>query len=222
MSLSDKQSIAVEKLRRYKVGALFPDPGWGKTRSACALVRDIPCADFVLYLAPYQSINRSTEAIPHEVELSGGVNAPIKYIGVESLSNSDRLYLDLRRELGSARRPVVIVDESLKIKNFEAKRTRRVIELGKLAEYKLILNGTPLSRNLLDLWAQMEFLSPKILKMSRNRFKKSFCEYVTIDKRIGSVKHSFILSILQLTSSIELPPTIAPPSVYPVGTPFSS
>jgi SNF2 family DNA or RNA helicase len=81
-----------------------------------------------------------------------------------------------------------VVDESLKIKNWSAKRTQRIIELGKLAEYKLILNGTPISRNLLDIWAQMEFLSPKILNMGMAEYKATFCETLKITKRFGSYK----------------------------------
>jgi SNF2 family DNA or RNA helicase len=93
--------------------------------------------------------------------------------------------LQLITKVENAKMPVVIVDESLKIKNWSAKRTKRIIELSKLAEYKLILNGTPLSRNILDLWAQMEFLSPKILKMNLAEYKNTFVEYTTITKRIG-------------------------------------
>lgn len=41
----------------------------------------------------------------------------------------------------------IVCDESLKIKNWDAKRTKRIVQLGSYTEYKLILNGTPLSRN---------------------------------------------------------------------------
>lgn len=58
--------------------------------------------------------------------------------------------------------------------------------MSQLAEHKLVLNGTPLSRNLLDLHSQMEFLSPKILKMGIAEFKNTFCEYTVMRKRVGS------------------------------------
>jgi hypothetical protein len=73
-----------------------------------------------------------------------------------------------------------VVDESLKIKNWDAIRTKRIIELRKLCEFRLILNGTPLTKDLLDIWAQMEFLSPKILKMGQAEFRNTFC--VTVKK----------------------------------------
>jgi SNF2 family DNA or RNA helicase len=88
--------------------------------------------------------------------------------------------------LQRANNPFIVVDESLKIKNWEAKRTQRIIALGKFSKYKLILNGTPLSRNLLDLWPQMEFLSPNILKMGLAEYKNTFVEYTTVTKSLGN------------------------------------
>lgn len=185
-ALLDDQVKGIEKLRRYKVGALFMEAGTGKTRPAVELANSIE-PDYVLYLAPYRAIHSDNkkESVVYQVNLWGGFNCEHDFIGIESLSNSDRIYLQFYSRLQKAGRSVIIVDESLKIKNWEAKRTQRIINLGTLSEYKLILNGTPLSRDLLDLWAQMEFLSPKILKMSQAEFKNTFCEYLNIEKRIG-------------------------------------
>jgi SNF2 family DNA or RNA helicase len=80
---------------------------------------------------------------------------------------------------------MVIVDESLKIKNAEAKRTKRILEIGSRAKWKLVLNGTPVSRNLLDMWPQMEFLSPKILGMSLTEYKNTFTKWTKVIQHIG-------------------------------------
>ena len=189
-TLLDNQKNAITKLRQFKVGALFMEPGTGKTRAAFELVYSVPDIDYVLYLAPFQAINipNYAESVPAEVERCGGFSMPHDFIGFESLSSSDRIYLELIRKLGRASRPFIIADESLKIKNIDAKRTRRIIELGKVVEYKLILNGTPVSRNLLDIWPQMHFLSPKILNMGFSEFKNTFVEYTVMTKRIGHRK----------------------------------
>lgn len=178
-NLLDNQSKAIEKLRSYKVGALFMEPGTGKTRTAYELVKSVPECDFVLWLTPF----RTKENLHAELTKWGATGIRIE--GIESLSNSSRLMLDLYTELEFAKCPFIVVDESLKIKNWGAKRTQRIIELGKLAQFKLILNGTPLSRNILDLWAQMEFLSPRILNMGQAEFKNTFCEWTKVSKRIG-------------------------------------
>ncbi len=176
-----QQNKGVNKLKKYKVGALFMEPGTGKTLTAYNLIKSVTTIDYVLWLTPFQT----KDNLLVEINKCGGIiNLQIE--GIESLSNSDRLYLELISKLDKAKNPFIIVDESLKIKNVDAKRTQRIITLGKYAEYKLILNGTPVSRNLLDLWSQMEFLSTKILKMSYAQFKNTFVEYVTITKKLNN------------------------------------
>lgn len=180
MDINKHQKQAIIKLQKQKVGALFMEPGTGKTLAASILIKSVPDVDYILWLTPFQTKNN----LKFEVEKCGGLSN-LDIIGIESLSNSDNLYLRLLTKLKNSNNPFIVVDESLKIKNEDAKRTQRIIELGKLSEFKLILNGTPLSRNLLDLWSQMEFLSSKILKMNFSQFKNSFVEYTTITKKFG-------------------------------------
>jgi len=184
------QLTAIDKLQQYKVGALFMEAGTGKTRPTIELVNSVSEVDQVFWIGPLRSI-KPKEGLPSiidEINKWGGFNVPVTYTGVESLQNSDRIYLELYRKIEKAYNPFIVVDESLKIKNHDAKRTGRVIELGKMAQYKLILNGTPITRNLLDLWSQMEFLSPKILNMPMAEFKNTFCCYTTVTKRLGGFK----------------------------------
>lgn len=156
-----------------RVGALFMEAGSGKTKAAMELIKSAS-PDFVLWLTPFQT----KENLTAEIRKQGGQNCRIE--GIESLSSSDSIYIELRNILEKSNRAFIVCDESLKIKNSNAIRTKRILDLGKLAAFRLVLNGTPLSRNLLDLWSQMEFLSPKILNMSESAFKNTFCEYVTV------------------------------------------
>ena len=190
-TLLDSQKNAIIKLQPLKVGALLKRPGTGKSRTAIELIRSVKGIEQVVWLAPYRSVNPKIESsgIINEVNKWGGFDIPIFYIGIESLSNSDRIYMELRN-LISSKNTFLVCDESLKIKNFDAKRTKRIIDLGKLCDYKLILNGTPISRNLLDVWPQMEFLSDKILKMNQTEFKNTFCEYTKITKFFGNKRYS--------------------------------
>lgn len=189
MSLLPNQTKAEAHLSDWRVGALFMEPGTGKTRIAVDLVNASP-ADVVYWIAPLQSIRPKggLPSIIDEVNKWCGFRAPVVYTGVESIQGSDRIYLQLYDKIRRTPTSFIVVDESLKIKNAEAKRTKRLLELGKMAQYKLILNGTPLSRNLLDLWSQMEFLSPKILNMGLAEFKNTFCKYTTVTKYFGGRK----------------------------------
>jgi SNF2 family DNA or RNA helicase len=188
MTLLPQQKSALNKINKVKVGALFMEPGTGKTRVAYNLVNLVKNIDYLLYLAPYRLINSANdnEGIKHEISKCGGFNFHVDYVGIESLSNSDRLYLQLIESISKSKKPFIICDESIKIKNIDAIRTQRIIALGKMAEYKLVLNGTPLTRNLLDLWAQMQFLSPNILGMGYNEFVDSFVEYSVVSNKLNS------------------------------------
>lgn len=154
-------------------------PGTGKTRVAVDLIRSAR-PDRVIWMAPLSSINHPSKGIKDEVKKWGGCEAPIIFAGLESLSSSDRLYLRLHTMIEAATSIFLVCDESLKIKNAAAIRTKRMLELARLSDYRLILNGTPFSRGLCDLWAQMQFLSPRILAMTEKRFIRTFCETIKI------------------------------------------
>lgn len=173
--LSADQKAAVKKLEKLRVGALFMEPGTGKTRAAIELIKSSK-ADFVLFVVPFQTKQNLNE----ELQKWGSLpNYRIE--GVESLSNSDNLYVDLLNQINKYQYPFMVVDESLKIKNVHATRTKRVMKIGNYAYYKLILNGTPISQNILDIYSQMEFLSPKILNMKYPEYWNSFVVSETRD-----------------------------------------
>lgn len=178
------QQKAFNSLSNLKVGALFMEAGTGKTRAAMELVKSVPDIDLVLWLCPFST----KENLKAEVAKHGGFDCRFEVHGIETLSSSDRTYLQLRTMLETSKNPFIVVDESLKIKNWDAIRTKRIIELGKLCGFKLILNGTPLTKDLMDIWAQMEFLSPKILRMGLSEFRNTFCVTVKKTTSYGSRK----------------------------------
>ena len=179
----NNQQNAFDKLSKLKVGALFMEMGTGKTKIALDLINSkLKKIDYALWICPF--------SIKNEIEnerKKWHPNLSIDIVGVESISQSDNTYLKTLWKV-KANKTFIVVDESLKIKNLKAKRTERILELGKYASYKLILNGTPLSKNVLDLYTQMNFLSPKILNMSFSQFKNQYCEYYIHGKLKNKVK----------------------------------
>src|SRR6266550_5448464 len=93
-------------------------------------------------------------------------------INVEALSVGRGI--DVARRFLEAHHSMMVVDESTSIKSHKAKRTRNVIALGKIAEYRRIATGTPVTQSPLDLWSQCEFLSPGILGFKSFTGFKSF------------------------------------------------
>lgn len=170
--------------------------GSGKTKVALDLINSKSNKiDYILWICPFSIKN---EIIKERDKWYPAMK--INVVGCETIGSSDRTYLEILKKVSTSK-TFIVVDESLKIKNINAKRTRRIIEFGGYAQYKLILNGTPITKNVIDLWAQMEFLSPKILKMSFNQFKNTYCEYYIRGKLKGMVKKQH--NIEHLISLIE-------------------
>jgi SNF2 family DNA or RNA helicase len=193
-ALYKHQSQAFSKLIEYKAGALFMKMGTGKTRVSIELANSVREAiEHVIWVGPLRSIDPLTTApsIKDEIAKWGGFKAKeVIYIGIETLQDSDRKYLQLFATMRTSLCSFLIVDESIKIKNMDAKRTQRLLELGKMASYRLILNGEPLTKDLLDLYPQINFISPKILNMDLAEFKNTFCNYTRVTKRIGYKSYS--------------------------------
>lgn len=160
--LYEYQAQAVDKLSKVKVGALYMEMGTGKTRTALELIQRRMLAGKVkqaLWLCPYSMTRDLPELLS---EHASGAQECIRIAGIESLSNSTRTYEELLAYVHSAP-TYLIVDESLLVKNPFAYRTSRVTDISYACKYKLILNGTPVSRNEADLFAQWYILDWRIL-----------------------------------------------------------
>ncbi len=160
--LMEHQIKAYEKLKPLKVGALFMDMGTGKTRTVIELIKDKVNkgkVDKVIWFCPYSAkVNIKIEL---EKQLKKGADNFI-IVGIESMSSSIKLNSFLY-DYVQENECLLVVDESSKIKNFDAKRSERIIRLGKFCKYKFILNGTPITKNEIDLFSQMYFLDWRIL-----------------------------------------------------------
>lgn len=69
---------------------------------------------------------------------------------------------------------MVIADESQKIKKGTAKQSRGMHKIGKAVRYKLILTGTPITQNPLDLFSQYKFLNPMIFGTRFSDFRDRY------------------------------------------------
>lgn len=180
--LYEYQSKAVDKLSKLKVGALYMEQGTGKTRTALEIIKNKMIkgkVEVVLWLCPCSVKNNLKEdIIKHTGQKPSENNIIIK--GIESLSSSDRLYLQLL-ELVKIYKVYLIVDESNLVKNKLAIRTERIIEISSFCKYKMILNGTPISKNEADLFAQWYILDWRILGYkSFYSFAANHLEYKTV------------------------------------------
>jgi len=77
------------------------------------------------------------------------------------------------------------IDESTTIKTPGAKRTKQVLILSQLVEYKRILSGFPVLKSPEDLYTQLEFLHPGLTgHKSFYSFRNEFCITRKLDNRV--------------------------------------
>ena len=175
------QLEAIEKFNQMKVGALFMAMGTGKTRTALELCRiNQRNVDLVLWLAPKSTIaNLQAELVQCEP-----LEVPLETYGYETIASSDKQYLRLLDHL-NGKRIFLVCDESLYLKNGETKRWRRTNHIRQqFADFVLILNGTPVTRDEMDIYWQMNLLSPQIIGLSENQFRNTM-----FTKHIDTLNH---------------------------------
>ena len=111
----------------------------------------------------------------------------ILIMNVEALSTSKGT--EFAAKLLNCHRSMIAIDESTTIKNSSAKRTKNILSLAKLAKYRRIMTGSPVTKNPLDLYSQCEFLSPWLLNFqSFYAFRNRYAEMITSIARGRSIQ----------------------------------
>lgn len=78
---------------------------------------------------------------------------------------------------------MVIADESQRIKEPSAKQSKAMHRLGDIAKYKLILSGTPIQNNAIDLFSQYRFLDPTVFGTNFYAFRSRYAIMGGFDRR---------------------------------------
>ncbi|MGL6131955.1 MAG: DEAD/DEAH box helicase [Fusobacteriaceae bacterium] len=187
------QKEAYEKMKKIKVGALFMEMGTGKTRTTLELIKfrlEEGKIDKVVWFTPVSTKENLLREIQKHSDISvfvydsktnpeTKIKDLISIVGIES-TISDRVKLSVNDRIDS--NTMIVVDESTFIKNRNAKRSAFIGSLSLKSVYKLILNGTPTTNSVSDLYHQFGFLSHKILGYSSfSAFSKTHLKY---DERI--------------------------------------
>lgn len=69
---------------------------------------------------------------------------------------------------------MIICDESQRIKTHDAEQSKAMHKLGDQARYKLILSGTPVQNNAIDLYSQYRFLDPTVFGTNFYQFRNRY------------------------------------------------
>lgn len=107
--------------------------------------------------------------------LSELVNWPFKALRI-AVINYESTHRDGIFEALAAYKPDLIVcDESQRIKNPSAAQSKALHKLGDAAPFRMILSGTPVQNNAVDLYSQYRFLDPAVYGANFYAFKNRYC-----------------------------------------------
>ena len=107
------------------------------------------------------------------------IDLHILVMNVEAFSTKKGL--EFATKFLNCHKTIMAVDESTTIKTPTAKRTKAICALGKLAKYRRILTGSPVTKSPLDLYTQCEFLNENLL---------GFTSYYTFRNRYAVMKNA--------------------------------
>lgn len=185
--------------------AYFMEPGLGKTKT---LIDDVMLnlnIDSVLIICPKSVLSVWEREIKANGEGSIGVwpgdytNEGIRwYIINHDALLSERGMKICKMFLHTSAHSMMVLDESTFIANHKSQRTEKCMELGNYAEYRRILTGDPIANTPIDLYSQLNWLSPECVK---NRgfyaFRNHFCDMGGFkNKQIVGYKNMLELKIM--------------------------
>ena len=187
------QMTALEKSWNRETYAYFMEMGTGKTKvliDNAAMLYDKGKIDGLLIIAPKGVIgtwyNQELPAhLPDHVENISVLwksnitqkqktqlnrlfeishDLHILIMNVEAFSTSKGV--DFAQKFLLSHKTLMAIDESTTIKNPKAQRTKNIIKLSTVAQYRRVLTGSPVTKNPLDLFTQCYFLDPYHLEHS--------------------------------------------------------
>ena len=178
---------ALEKSWNKETFAYFMEMGTGKTKvliDNLAMLYDKGKIDGALIVAPKGVVKTWCEQelpthLPDHIEnttvlwqphitktqsekleslFEAETNMHILIMNVEALSTDKGV--KFATKFLNSHKVLMAVDESTTIKTPTAKRTKNIIDLGRMAKYRRIMTGSPVTKNPLDLYTQCYFLDP--------------------------------------------------------------
>lgn len=128
--------------------------------------------------AVWEAGNKKAEKACEDL-LGPGAHLRVLCMNVESFST--KRGTEFAKRFLNSTDCMMVVDESSRIKNPDAKRTENICKLGEKAKYRRILSGTYISNSPFDLYGQFMFLDTSILGQSYYAFKAQYAEMLPKD-----------------------------------------
>lgn len=153
------QEIALSYMRSNNYFALFMEQGTGKTIPSLFRILDLlrsGAIETALVVAPKSALG----AWERDIELFGDLDRDILRSGI-TLINYDKVWRGDKTSPYFKKWGCIILDEAHSIKNRTSRRSKFLLQIACMADYRYILTGTPISNGQLEnIWALYCFLDP--------------------------------------------------------------
>lgn len=157
------QEIALSYMRSNNSFALFMEQGTGKTIPSLFRILDLlksGAIEDALVVAPKSAIG----AWERDIELFSEWDREILKAGV-TLINYDKVWRGGDKSPFNKKWGCIILDEAHAIKNRTSQRSKFLLKIACLADYRYILTGTPISNGQLEnIWSLYCFLDPYMVR----------------------------------------------------------
>jgi SNF2 family DNA or RNA helicase len=184
MHMFEHQTKGVEFIKKNKgVGAFYFDMGTGKTLTALKSYEYIKetqnknlqllvvCPISLIESAWGEDIKKFTPFTYSNLRNKPDLSKDIWLMNYEMLLT--KKFRDLSNMI-IRRNPMCVLDESQKIKSYNAKTTKALLFLAPSFPYRIVMSATPAPNIQSEYWSQMCFLSPTILGDNFFKFRNRY------------------------------------------------
>ena len=198
MKLMQHQQEAVDAVTKQRLPCygLFWEMGTGKTATTISILKGRFANVKALIITPKITLENwaeevkawhagaSTRIIKGTVHVKTHLLnhnlANYTIINYEALTSINVYGLLVKKDFDA-----IVCDESHRIKNAQAQRSKRVYTLTKAVnpELKMILTGTPILNSAQDLFGQFKFLAPDVLGKNLFQFRSTFMTDLNAGRR---------------------------------------
>jgi superfamily II DNA or RNA helicase len=188
------QVAAFKQFRNLRVFALFMECRSGKTKVAIDIMTNHILSgeiEKVIWFCPVSVIETAKWQWGRFSEHS----EKVVFFGTETASSCKKQRFDELIKLAKSCRCGLVVDESHMIKNERAKRSGRIEQLANFCHVKGVLSGTPITRNIEDIFNQIFILDWKILGY-RNKYQFQKNHLIMDDRIPGLVRGTYNLEYI--------------------------
>ncbi len=102
-------------------------------------------------------------------------NWPFKALRIAVINYESTHREGIFEALAAYKPDLIVCDESQRIKNPSAAQSKALHKLGDAAPFRMILSGTPVQNNAVDLYSQYRFLDPAVYGANFYAFKSRYC-----------------------------------------------